>query len=195
GTSPFTYFWSSGQTTSAITGLGAGTYQLTVTDRNDCTVNTTFTLSDPDELLLVAGELTATCTGENTGSARASASGGVPPYSFLWSNGASGDQADTLAAGTYTVTVTDFNDCTATAMVTINTFDQPVCEIIVLQPVIRGADGELEVQVTGGTAPFDYLWNTGDTTAQLSGLAGGTYSVTVTDDNGCTTACSVELMA
>ncbi|MDP4999359.1 MAG: T9SS type A sorting domain-containing protein [Saprospiraceae bacterium] len=195
GTSPFTYLWSSGQTTSAITGLGAGTYQLTVTDRNDCTVNTTFTLSDPDELLLVAGELTATCTGENTGSARASASGGVPPYSFLWSNGASGDQADTLAAGTYTVTVTDFNDCTATAMVTINTFDQPVCEIIVLQPVIMGADGELEVQVTGGTAPFDYLWNTGDTTAQLSGLAGGTYSVTVTDDNGCSTACSVELMA
>lgn len=119
------------------------------------------------------------CNGGNDGSATVSGSGGVPPYTFLWSNGEATQTATNLSAGIYTVTVTDAvfdaNGCTVT--ITEPTYLTVVADVI---------GNSIELIVNGGTPPYSYLWNTGDTTSSLTNVAWGCYTVTVTDANNCT---------
>ncbi len=128
------------------------------------------------------------CNGQNTGSATATAAGGVTPYTYNWSNGGSGPTINNLAAGTYTVTVTDNSAATATASVTIT---QP--PLLVLSPPTitnvscnGGNNGSIQAHATGGVPPYFFSWSNGSNGATISNLTAGSYSVTVTDDNGCT---------
>ena len=196
GTPPYTYLWSDGQTTATATGLAAGNYSATVTDANGCEAMVDVTIEEPPVLDLSASTIVGgTCDGSSDGSAQATASGGTPPYTYAWSNGASTATISNLVAGVYTVTLTDANNCTATATVTIVSFPTPTCSINILQEVTMGDNGELGASVNGGTAPFNYLWSNGATTPAISNLTAGTYSLTVTDANGCETTCSVTLEA
>jgi hypothetical protein len=186
GTSPYSYIWSNGQTTQTATGLPAGTYTVTVTDNNACTIVSSVTLSDPPQLTATASSTPATCQGGGT--ATVVAVGGVAPYSYLWSSTPvqTTATANGLSAGSYQVTVTDSNGCIATASVTVTAPGGLSLTTSHTDAICFGSsNGTASVTVTGGIPPYGYLWSNGQTTATATGLIAGTYTVTVTDSTGC----------
>jgi len=193
GTSPYTYLWSNAQTTATATGLGGGTYTVTVTDANGCTATCAATISEPPALTVsITVNSNVNCNGGNDGSATAVPSGGTSPYSYLWDNSQTTATATGLIAGIYQVTVTDFCGSTATATVEIT---EPLDPLQVVASITDNqcngeTSGEIDIDVIGGTPPYVYLWSNASTNQDLINLAGGTYTVTVTDDNGCTTTAS-----
>jgi len=195
GTPPYTYEWSSGQTTAMVDNLSAGMYTATVTDVNGCEATVDVTINEPPALDLdVMAVVGNTCEDTADGSANASVSGGTPPYTYEWDTGATTANISNLMAGTYSVTVTDANECTAEGTVTINAFDTPTCSIMVTNEITSlGDDGEATITVNGGTPPFTYMWSNGQTGQTATNLVPGDYTATVTDDNGCTTSCMVTL--
>jgi|GEM_PF-1204497 len=188
GTAPYTYFWSNGQTTATINGLASGTYTVTVTDAKSCTKTSAATVTQPTAFLVSTSATNVNCFGGTNGTATATPTGGTAPYSYLWSNGETTGIISGLSAATYTVTVTDVNDCTTTATATV---EQPAALSAVGSATdvncFGGADGTATATPTGGTAPYTYLWSNGETTGIISGLSAATYTVTVTDVNDCTT--------
>ena len=183
GVPPYNYAWSSGQTGPAVFGVGAGTYTVTVTDQMGSTTGSV-TLNQPSALQAQANSTGTNCS--NAGGVDASATGGVGSYSYTWSNGATTKTQSGLSSGLYCVTVTDANGCEAASctgvtgplMVDVTTFDSR-CAF--------ACDGSANAIVSGGTGPYTYIWNTGGTTPTISPLPPGTYTVTVTDANGCMT--------
>ncbi len=195
GTPPYTYNSNVGPFTPPLTGLAPGSYTITVTDANGCEISATAEIglqSDPSVDITV---LNQPCEGSATGILAAVPTGGVAPYSYLWSTGETGPTIDGLSPGTYSVVVTDALGCTASAAVTLEAAENPDCTAEVVQPVSSpgASDGIVEVNASGGTPPYTYLWSTGATTQTVSNLPEGFYSVTTTDANGCTTSCSVQL--
>ncbi len=194
GTPPYTYNWSNGGAGASIGNLPAGNYSLTVTDANGCQQTASAMVTQPPSIAVTVTSTNGTCSNASTGSASVSASGGTPPYSYLWSNGATGTGISNVAGGNYTVTVTDANGCTNTGSVSIQSFPAPSCMIIVTNQVSpAGNDGAAECIVSSGTPPFTINWSNGQTGPTATNLAPGTYSATVTDANGCQTTCSVTL--
>ncbi len=190
GTGPYTYSWSSGQTTTTVAGLTAGTYTITVTDNNGCTGTATTTISQPTALAPTASNTPPLCNGGN-GTLTASCTGGTGPYTYAWSDGQTGSPVNDIA-GSYTVTVTDANGCTATATTTIT---QPAPMVITTTSTLATcgtANGSATVtSVTGGTSPYGYSWNTGASTSSITNVVSGTYTVTITDANSCTNTATV----
>ena len=181
------FMWSNGASTQMIMNLATGTYFVTVTDlATGCTAMTNAFIGQPTEVVATATGQDGIC--DELGSAEADASGGTPPYTFLWSNGATTQAITDLTAGTYSVTATDANGCTDVASVDIAGGGNLLVEVEITNPISGSTvnDGELTANVTGGTPPYDYLWNNNGTTQTITGLGGGTYSVTVTDIFGCT---------
>jgi hypothetical protein len=193
GTLPYSFSWNTGQTSATINNLAAGTYTVTVTDARGCTASSSISITAPPALTLSITQNSGTCTNVNMGILVANVTGGTPGFSYSWSNGATTQTASNLAPGTYTVTVTDANGCTQTATAAVTAFPAPSCSVTVLQPSTLGNNGSVQVNVTSGTAPFTYSWSNGGNTPTLTGLAPGTYSVTVADANGCQTVCSATL--
>ncbi|MEK7253334.1 MAG: SprB repeat-containing protein, partial [Bacteroidota bacterium] len=181
GIAPYTYNWSNGVVGAVNGGLGAGTYSVTATDANNQTATAIFTLTQP-AALTVNVVLANVCSGN--GNATASVSGGVAPYSYAWSNGASGASVTGLPAGFQCVTVTDANGCQAIGCTN-------VAAALSISMVVKGiacfnfCDASVEAVVTGGTGPYTYSWSNGATGSVNENLGPGTYSVTVTDANGC----------
>lgn len=149
---------------------------------------TNFCVNSSDPLVAsISSSSDVFCFGGNNGSATASASGGVTPYSYSWSNGATGATASGLTAGSYTVTVTDGNNDQAQASVTIS---QPTLLVASAAATADadcngGATGSASASASGGVAPYSYAWSSGGSSSTENGLAAGSYSVTITDDNGC----------
>ncbi|NVK28166.1 MAG: gliding motility-associated C-terminal domain-containing protein [Flavobacteriia bacterium] len=196
GTPPYTYSWSNGMTGQNISGLAGGDYILTVTDANGCTDTSLVNIFEPAFELLVgaADGTTITCNGANDGTAYASASGGVPPYTYAWSNGMTGDTITGISAGSYIVTVTDSMGCTDTNTVVVTEPDPLLLNVTGTMITCFGlSDGSASSAPSGGEAPYTYLWNTGATTSSVSMLAPGNYWVTVTDNRGCVQTDSIEI--
>ena len=199
GNSPFTYQWdmsASSQTTATVANLSLGVYLFTVTDANGCTKVDSVTITEPSILTSAIGSATnVSCNSGSDGSASVTVAGGTTPYSYAWPSGDTTANDTGLSQGTYIVTVTDANGCTSTSSITIN-------EPSVLSSTISssvdvscngGSDGTASVTVNGGTAPYSYTWPSGTPTATETGLSPGTYVVTVTDFNNCTTTSSVTI--
>ena len=195
GVEPYDILWSNGSRGPSITNVVSGSYSVTVTDANGCVESGNVTVAEPDQLSITIADLSRPCAGENQGQLEATPSGGTPPYSLLWSTGDRNSIIDELTGGQYAVTVTDDYGCTATSSFTLEELANPACNIVVDQQVMMGGDGQLSVDVVMGQPPYSYLWSSGATTATVSNLGAGSYSVTVTDDNGCQTNCSVSLTA
>ncbi|MBI2967251.1 MAG: PKD domain-containing protein [Bacteroidetes bacterium] len=188
GTPPFAYLWSSGQDTSVITGLPAGNYIVTITDTNGCTKTDTIAITQPSLINPNPSQTNVSCFGDSSASAFASASGGTPPYSYLWSNGDTDSVAAAVAVGSYTVTVTDTNGCTIVDSVLITQPAKLNASFFVSYVSCFGdSDGVAGVTPSGGTPPYSYLWSNSATTSSVSGLVASGYFFTVTDTNGCTT--------
>ncbi len=192
GIPPYSYNWSNGSTNSSISGLIAGTYCVTVTDAMGCSAICCYTVTEPAVLLASCSGTNALCNGDANGTAAVSESGGTGPYSYLWSNGGNTNSITGLLAGTYCVTVTDANGCTATCCYTVT--EPAVLLTLTAQTNVScfgGSDGMATANPTGGTAPYSYAWSNGSTSQTTTGLSAGTYSVIVTDANLCTTLASV----
>ncbi len=188
GTTPYTYSWApSGGTNATAIGLSAGTYTVTVTDNLGCTGTASVTLTSTSSVTTTVSSANVLCNGGNTGTATVTPSGGTTPYTYLWNpSGKTTQTATGLSAGNYTITVIDNSGCTATNTVTIS---QPLLLNATTSSITATCgqnNGSVTVSVTGGTSPYTYLWNPGGgTTATVSNLSAGTYTVTVFDVNGC----------
>ncbi|MBI2967459.1 MAG: gliding motility-associated C-terminal domain-containing protein [Bacteroidetes bacterium] len=190
GSLPYTFSWSNSQTGSTATALSAATYTITVTDGSGCTVTGSTTVSGSSSVTVSLSPGNVTCNSGNDGTATATPAGGSLPYTFNWSNSQSGSVATTLAAGTYTVTVTDAAGCTATGNTTLTEPSALSLSVNKTDATCGSANGTATATVSGGTPSYSYLWTGGQTTSAATGLAVGTYTVTVTDGGGCTASSS-----
>ena len=187
---PSSISWSNGATTEDISGLAAGTYAVTVNNASGCQAFLSVTLTDTPVPTVSTTQVNTTC-GSNNGSIDLTVSGGTAPYTFQWDNDGTADNDDVedilaLTAGTYNVTVTDANNCTATTSVVLTDTPGPTVSTTPTNENCGQSDGSINLTVSGGTAPFTYAWNNGLTTEDISGIGAGTFTVTVTDANGCT---------
>ncbi|MFZ5552225.1 MAG: gliding motility-associated C-terminal domain-containing protein, partial [Bacteroidota bacterium] len=194
GTSPYTYLWSNGQTTSTATGLSAGSYTVTTTDANGCSTSSSITISPAPPVSFTLSSTQTSCT-SNTGTATVNVTGGVSPFTYLWSNGQTTSMATALGVGNYTVTVTDSNGCSQAQTVNITSLGGPAATASVNSNVLcfGGSTGSASASATGGTSPYTYLWSNGQTSSSAVNLAAGSYSVTVTDANGCASSQTVTI--
>ncbi len=188
----------SGANSTTPTVDAAGSYQLQVTDAdNGCTsIASTAVVQNSPVSASVGDVLNVLCNGGTTGSATAMPAGGNSDYDFVWSTGDMTATVNNLVAGTYSVVVTDGENCTASASVVIG--QPPVLApnaSATHQTAANVNDGTATANPTGGTGDFTYLWNNGETTQTITGLAPGSYQVVVTDENGCTAAQSVTVNA
>jgi gliding motility-associated-like protein len=188
GTGPYTYAWTpSGGSLATATGLSAATYTVTVTDANGCDETTSVIIGQPAAITLVTGATQTTCGG-NTGTTTVTANGGTPAYTYLWTpSNNSNATATGLTAGVYTITVTDANGCTQTsAAVVTTTGGLTVTTSTTGISCFGGSDGTATAIPSNGTAPYTYAWlPSGGTNVTATGLSLGTYTVSVTDANGC----------
>jgi Secretion system C-terminal sorting domain/SprB repeat len=196
GTAPFTYRWNTGATTAAIVGLPSGTYSVTVTDANGCTSSATGTVSNPPQIVISTSVTAPACGGGATGTATVTATGGRPPFTYKWSNGQTGSTATGLAVGDHFVTVMDAGGCNRTAKVTVASNAGFTIGLSKTDATCGGSNGSATATVTGGgRAPFTYKWSTNATTSAITGIGAGTYTVSVTDANGCVNAASITVNA
>ncbi len=191
GTAPYIYNWNSSPINNdTITGLTAGTYIVTVTDANGCTLIDSAIVTSPPAIVVTITTTPVSCAGGFNGTATATVSGGISPYFYLWDGTQSTQTATQLLAGTHNVVITDQNGCHVVDTFVITTVPPLAVVNIGAQPTSCNGttDGTAFIQVSGGTAPYNYNWNTTptQTTAVATGLGAGTYSVTVTDANNCT---------
>ena len=197
GTLPYVFNWSNGATTKDLNDLPAGNYTANIVDANGCSLSVDYTVTEPSALEITGTTTPALCTGEENGAISISVTGGTAAYQYLWSNGATEANQTDLAAGTYTITVLDANNCQNSISLTI---EEPVAltsNINVTEEVAcaDGSNASLQVTTTGGTGNYFYQWNNGATTQTISGLSAGTYEVTISDDNQCTITQNITLTA
>lgn len=187
GTSPFTYFWTTGgATTDSISGLGAGTYQVIVTDSVNCEQTVSGLVTQPALLEATTAVDPVTCHGLANGAIELTVTGGTTAYGFTWSNGATTEDLNNLGPGNYGVTILDANGCTTDANGVVTEPDTLGASSIDTDVTcFGGADGSIDLTATGGLAPYQYSWSHGPTTADVSGLSEGSYTVTFVDQNAC----------
>lgn len=187
GAPPYTYLWSNGATGSVNPNLGPGTYSVTVTDQNGCTITGSTPVGNPIPISVNLTVVNPACgAGNTTGTATVAPTGGTSPYTVNWSTGAIGNTVTGLLPGNYSVTVTDFLGCTESAAVVVIPQSSIFLNATATPAAVCGSPtGTATVTASGGVAPYTYLWNNGGTTATISNLAPGNYTVVVTDSQGC----------
>jgi gliding motility-associated-like protein len=202
GTAPYSYQWSDGVTLIGIatrTGMAPGNYTVLVTDGAMNTSQASVKINTPPSALnLVLAEQDLRCYQDNSGVVNLTATGGMLPYSFSWSNGYTGEDLVNVAKGTYTLTLTDGNNCTAQATAEVDEPGAIGLDITVTGSILcYGEQGiSATANTTGGVGSFSYLWDDPgtQTTKTAFQLAAGTYHVTVTDESGCTKTSSTTLL-
>ena len=201
GIGTLTYSWNTipVQTTATATGLKAGTYTVTITDANTCSIQKQAIITEPNAIVTsIDSQTNVLCFGNNTGSATVFVSGGTGTLSYSWDTVPVQTTATAtgLVAGTYTLTVTDANGCSKVQQVIITQPSGGLSSTISNSTNVScfgGNNGSATVTVVGGTAPYSYSWNTVpvQTSATATGLKAGNYSVLISDLNGCSTSTAV----
>ena len=188
GTPPYTYTWSTGATSSSISGLSQGYYSLVITDAIGCKSTNLGAYITQDPYISVNTTVTdATCL-QSDGSVLAFGSGGVPPYTYSWSNGQTGNNATNVPGQTsLRVIATDANGCTGTGFAYVNSTTPITVTYSSTPSSCTSPTGSATLAISGGTTPYNIIWYTNPTTSgtTISGVAPGTYSFKVTDNVGC----------
>lgn len=186
GTAPYSVDWGGVNTTA----LSAGTYNYTVTDAGGCSNTAFVTINEPIGLGAINNMNNVSCFGGSDGSISLSINGGISPYSIDWG----GIDSSALAAGSFSYTITDANGCTNNSSFSINEPTALSADSLNVSDEITGADGSIDLSVSGGTSPYSYLWSDGSTSEDLSGLSAGSYTVTITDANACSITASATVI-
>lgn len=189
GTQTFTFSWSNGSSVNAINNLTASTYTVTITDGNGCTLIENILVTEPDSLTLQTVSNNPLCFGDNSGSIIVTTYGGVPDYTYAWSNAVLTSNNTQITAGSYSLTITDANNCRDSLSIVLQNPTSMVISDTSYQ-TING--GYAEVSATGGNPPYTYMWTGGFPGPSLSNLTSGTYVVTITDANNCKATQSFE---
>ena len=192
GSPAYTYVWSNGVSAQTISNLTAGNYIVTVTDAGSCTSTASVSISQPTQINITSHTTQPLCSGSSNGSIFVTANGGAGSYSYVWSNTATGSTISNIPAGNYTVTVTDASNCTTSGTINLSGTQPFSTSFSTINVVCNGqANGSTTLTVVGGTPGYSYSWNNGNTTSNISNLAAGTYLVTITDANNCSSTSSV----
>ena len=186
GKLPYNYLWSNNETTQDISGLSSGTYFVDLTDDNGCSLSNQISIFEPDLLQATAQVDNSICSGQPSGSAMITTSGGLGEISYSWSNGDNTQNLTDVIADNYTVIISDENDCTIQLPVTIT-------EPLPFSPNFTTVDiscfgesnGSIDVQLSGNSPPYTYLWNNGQNTSSINNLSAGDYILQVEDSNNC----------
>ncbi len=189
GKGPFRFAWTGGSTLATVGPLGAGSYDVTVTDATGATITDKFVVKDATVISLSAKVDAPASTGNSDGKATAKATGGTGNFTFKWDNGETTATATKLGPGNHTVTVTDASGCTATASVSISENILPLAVTISQESEIKcmgEKTASLKAEISGGKGPFRFAWTGGSTLATVGPLGAGSYDVTVTDATGAT---------
>jgi gliding motility-associated-like protein len=198
GTAPLSFLWSNGAITEDLNSVNAGTYSVSVTDANGCIATASAVINQPAALTGNISAVNVACYGESTGSCHLTVSGGTLPYTFLWNNGAVTEDINNLAAGSYSITVTDSHNCTVIINASVSQPSSALTSSIASKTnvtVYGGNDGSATVSGSGGTPPYQYCLNSGafQPTGNFSSLSAGTYTLTVRDAGMCTSDVSVTI--
>ncbi|WP_243349007.1 PKD-like domain-containing protein [Parabacteroides sp. FAFU027] len=191
GNGQFTYYWTGPygftSTQQNLTGLSAGTYNLSVSDKiSGCTKTVPVTLIQPQLLSVTTATTPIVCYGANDATIKVNVTGGIAPYQIQWSNSGTGPYQENLAAGDYKITVTD-----ASGIQKIVTVNIPEAPVFTVDPVVKNVtqpgagDGSITLNITGGKAPLSILWSDNGTGEVRSNLKAGTYAVTINDGTPC----------
>jgi len=196
GAQPYQYSWSNGGTTGNIENIISGTYSLTVTDDLGCSAAATVTVSNELIPIDITADATPNTNCGNTPNGSISIAANPPyNYTYAWSNGANQADITNLPAGTYTVTVTAYGNCTETAIITVpNQLNQPTVEVDGTPSSCGFNNGTATAIVSNGEPPFDYVWSNGNATASVSNLAPSNYTVLVSDLNACTVIGTIDIL-
>lgn len=192
GAAPLTYAWSNGATTEDISGLTGGPYELTITDALGCVSTATYTVQEPQQVMLNQMTVTQPSCSTTNGQVVASFNGGTAPFTYTWTD-AQGNTVGTnnatltnIGAGTYTCSITDANGCSFSSAAMVSNNFGPTLAIDTIIPSSCSGDGQIQLTVIAGN-PTDYLWTNGETTQNINNLNPGFYSVSVTGASGCIT--------
>ena len=194
GTSGYSYAWSSGQSTSSINNIPAGTYTFIITDANFCTYQDSVIITEPSSVINSTTSSTdVSCFGYNDGSFSVTVNGGLAPYSYLWSNGSMTSFNNLVSPNTYTVTITDAFGCNHFDTVTVGEPNQ-ITVSFSLDSINcpSGSDGILMAEGIGGITPYNYTWSTNNPNgitiqndSTIEQVSAGTYTVVIDDNNSC----------
>jgi gliding motility-associated-like protein len=195
GTAPYSFLGNPAPAgTTVIPGRTANTYAGNVLDANNCSVAVSEVITEPALLTVTETHVDVLCNGANTGSIDLTTAGGTTPYTYNWGGGITTEDRNAIPAGSYSVTVTDFELCTATLTVTLT---QPTALAIAethVNVLCNGVStGSIDVTVTGGVTAYTYAWNGGVATEDRTAIPAGVYQVTATDQNSCSVSTSVTI--
>jgi hypothetical protein len=185
GAGGYSYLWSTGDTLTGTGFIPAGTYTVMVTDSNGCSQLDSILMPEPPVLSISSVATLPSCIGDNDGAIDLTPLGGTPNYSFVWNTGDSLEDLSGLTASVYIVLVTDASGCSV-ADTTFLANPTAISATGTVSDDTGTNNGAIDLSVSGGTPGYTYLWSNGATTEDLTGLAAGNYSVTITDNNGCT---------
>lgn len=203
GTGPYSYAWlpapGTGPTSATPSGMGAGNYNVTVTDNNGCVISGSVNLANPNPLLTSATTTNLSCFNSANGIAIASATNAVGAVSYVYMGGPvpiTTQTATGLQALTYTLTATDQNTCIATHVFTLT---QPALLTVSISATgsvscAGGSNGFATAAPSGGTPAYSYAWSNTQSVATATGLAAGPYTITITDSKGCVATTSVAII-
>lgn len=177
------------QSSGSFTGLCVGNYDIVIEDATGCQVTDIAVINEPTPVTLEITSINPGCFGGCDGVVIATADGGTPPYAYSIDNGSNFQASASFAGlcdGDYDIIAMDANLCTVDEATTLTEPTALQLELATTEPTCNGyCDGNIEANVSGATAPYNYMWSTGETGEQAQDLCDGTYGVTVTDANGC----------
>jgi PKD repeat protein len=189
GLPPYNYSWASNN--NILKNICAGIHNITITDRIGCSVSEVFEITEPSLLTVSASATPVSCFGGSDGTATVAPKGGTPPYFPIWTNGIRDLNITNMEAGRYSVTVTDNNGCKVENFITISEPTKLIVLPLSNKKICLGQSATLSTQATGGTAPYTYFWTDGrggtyySHTIDVSPTMETTYTLIVTDNNGC----------
>jgi gliding motility-associated-like protein len=201
GTTPYSYSWANSNyllswTEEDLDSLENNSYFVTITDAKGCTLNDSVIVSSPTALNLTLTSTDVTAFGGSNGSANSTMSGGVPPYLYSWSNGATTSNLTSIPAGWYVLTVADDHGCIVVDSVYISEPSDPLTVVAsgTNATCFGGTNGTAMADASGGTAPYSFLWSNGSISSSIDGLSAGSYIVTLTDAFGNTAMDTIDIL-